>query len=263
MASKKTCPMIARSDWGVGQIQQRGLAHSLSKAQSPVGFHGPKTAGWLVFLNGAHRGEDMRLPVGESKIGSNWQCDLVLTGVGVGSAHALMRVGVDKCYVSPHAGNRLVKINNEVIGGPCDVADGALITFGELHAVFRSAEAFLPGYKPSMLVAPEGLPHQSDAPLSTRGWLVIARGPMMGQDFRLVQGRNRLGLAEGLEVTIVDSHLHKSALALNCKPTGCIIDSIAEGVSVRIGEEVAKKGRILLDSEVIQIDHLEGYLKWL
>ncbi|MCP2041021.1 hypothetical protein L1281_001611 [Neisseria sp. HSC-16F19] len=34
------------------------------------------------------------------------------------------------------------------------------------------------------------------------GWLVVAAGPGQGQDFRLIQGENRIGVGEGLEVCL-------------------------------------------------------------
>ena len=261
--AKKTCSMVARSDWGVGQVQNRGLAHTLSRGQSPVGFHGPRTGGWLVFLNGAHRGEDMRVPIGESKLGSAWVCDLILTGVGIGSQHAILRVGMGEASVIPAAGNREVKVNNRLITGSTEILDGTLISVGDLHAIFRFAMPYAPGYQAQVPVSPVGMPNQGALARVTRGWLVIGRGAYMGQDFRLVNGRNRIGSSEGLELTLSDPHLQKVAMALECQVSSCVISFIANGVNVKVGGEIAKQGRTLVDSDVIQLDHVEAYLKWL
>lgn len=261
--TKSACPMLARSDWGVGNIQQKGLSHTLSRLQSPVGFHGPKTAGWLVFLNGAHRGEDMRVPVGESKIGSSWTSDVVLTGPGVGSLHAVLRMGLGEATIVPAAANRDIRVNNVQVTGPTDLQDGTLISMGDLHAVMRFAVAMTPGYSPTELVKPQQLPSQAAPKIMTCGWLVITRGPLMGQDFRLVNGLNRIGSGPKLEISIADQNLIKEAIALDCSvQKGCVLKSVSEGRAVKVNGSVIEIGRVLRDSDLLAIDHLEMLIKW-
>lgn len=261
---KTACPMIARSDWGVGNIQQKGNAHSLSLTQSTVGFHGPRTAGWLVFLNGAHRGEDLRVPVGESKIGSSWNCDLVLTGVGVGSQHATLKAGIEEAELHPLSGARDVRINNTRISNTQKLEDGDLITLGDLHAVFRVAMPFNSGYKPKVTVKPESMPVQTAPRFSTLGWLVMQRGPLMGQDFRLVNGLNRIGSSSGLEVSIPDANLVELGFTLDCSSAkGCVIQSIQNERAIKLNGSLVDIGKLVQDSDVIAFDHLEMLVKWL
>ena len=261
--SKSTCPMLARSDWGVGNIQQKGLSHTLSRLQSPVGFHGPKTAGWLVFLNGAHRGEDMRIPIGDSKIGSSWTSDIVLTGPGVGSLHATLRMGSGEASIIPVAANREVRVNNAQILGPTALKDGALLTFGDLHAVMRFAVAMTPGYLPPEYAKPQNIPSQSAPKVMTCGWLVVTRGPLMGQDFRLINGVNRIGSGADIEVSIADQNLIKDAISLDCSiQKGCILKTVGDGRAVKVNGSVCELNKVLRDSDLLAVDHLEMLVKW-
>ncbi len=258
----ETCPMLARSDWGVGHIHQKGLTHSLSPVQSPVGFHGPRVGGWLVFLNGCHRGEDMRLPIGETKIGSSWLSDVVLTGIGVGSQHANIRVGSDEASVTPRSAERILKINNSVISSETKINDGCLISFGELHCIFRRVEQFSPGYRPPSAPYPTLMPNQPAHHESVCGWVVISNGPTIGQDFRLISGSNRIGSEAGLEVAIADPDLGRIAFVLDAGAGEGKIKEITPGTIIFINDQPAKAGDHVHDSDSIRVGGLEGYIKW-
>lgn len=261
--SKSTCPMLARSDWGVGSVQQKGLSHTLSRQQSPVGFHGPKTAGWLVFLNGAHRGEDIRVPIGDSKVGSSWTSDVVLTGPGVGSLHMTLRMGAGEASVIPAAANRDVRVDNIQVNGPTVLTDGCLLTIGDLHCIVRFAVPMTPGYQPPETAKPLTIASQPSPKVMTCGWLIVTRGPLMGQDFRLINGLNRIGSGIGLEVSIADQNLIKEAIGLDCSvQKGCILKSVSDGRAVKVNGSVCELGKQLRDSDVLAVDHLEMLLKW-
>jgi len=260
--NSETCPMLSRSDWGVGHIQQRGLTHSLSVGQSPVGFHGPKVAGWLVVLNGCHRGEDIRLPIGESKLGSAWTSDFVITGVGIGSQHALIRMGMGEGSIIPSAPDKIIKINNQRITGPQALSDDMLITIGEMNCVLRFADRQGRGYQPPEVPKTPSLPTQAVLREMVCGWLVITKGTYLGQDFRLVTGNSRVGSAAGLEVTIADPHLARHALTLDITAKDCKVTWIADGHKLLINGSAADLGAIVRESDIFNIDHVEGYLKW-
>lgn len=257
-----TCPMLARSDWGVGHIQQRGLGHALSAGQSPVGFHGPRVGGWLVFLNGCHRGEDMRLPVGETKLGSSWLSDVVLTGIGIGSQHALIQMGVGGAMIAPLAGDRTVKLNNVQIADAQTLEDGCLVSIGELHCVYRSADQMSRGYRPKDTPRPLHMPAQSSHRENLCGWLVITKGAMLGQDFRLINGRVRIGSEPGLEVTIADPNLAKDALTLSVSGKEGQVSSIGESSKLLVNGVESGVNSILKESDTVVIDQVEGYIKW-
>ncbi|MDC3378836.1 FHA domain-containing protein [Planctomycetota bacterium] len=53
----------------------------LEDAKSPV-------AGWLVALSGKHKGEDFRVREGKTSVGSDMQCDIVLTDDYISTRHA-------------------------------------------------------------------------------------------------------------------------------------------------------------------------------
>ena len=254
--------MVARSDWGVGNIQQKGISHTLSRMQSSVGFHGPKTGGWIVFLNGAHRGEDIRIPIGESKLGSSWTNDIVLTGVGIGSFHATLRIGMEDGSLLPAAANRDIKINNSQITGPHQLHDGDLISFGDLHGIFRSSAQHAPGYIPPSYQKPTSMPLQTLPKITTCGWIIALRGPLMGQDFRLVNGVNRLGTRPGLEITIADPHLVEHACSIQCSPSkGSILINARQDRPIKVSGRIAENGVQLRDCDVLSLDHMELLVK--
>ncbi len=254
--------MLARSDWGVGQVQSKGLTHALSIGQSPVGFHGPRVAGWLVFINGCHRGEDMRLPVGETRLGSAWTNDYVLTGIGVGSQHCVIRMGIGEGTIIPLALDRVVRVNNQPISNAQDISDGDLISVGELHGIVRFAEQMSRGYSPPESPKPQSMPIQASHRELVCGWLVMTRGALLGQDFRLVGGACRIGSALNREVTVPDAHLAKHALTLAVSPKECKVTWIAAGQKVLVNGNEIGADTVIKDSDVILIDHVEAYLKW-
>jgi len=47
--------------------------------------------GWIVALNGQHKGEDFRLRVGKNVLGTAADCDIVLTDKKISRKHATLR----------------------------------------------------------------------------------------------------------------------------------------------------------------------------
>jgi hypothetical protein len=205
----------------------------------------------------------MRLPVGESKIGSAWQNDSVITGVGVGSYHASINVGVNEATITPSAANRLVKVNNSPISGRQSLEDGCLLTIGEVHCIFRFASAYASGYTHPMTPVPQNMPAQILPMEMVCGWLVFSRGPSMGQDFRLINGECRIGAEPGLEVSLPDANLSKHVLTLSVSRRDCKITWISDPKKLRVNGHEVQPYHALRDSDVIIFDHMEAYLKWL
>jgi hypothetical protein len=261
--SKVTCPMIARSDWGVGGVHQRGLAHTRSLGQSSIGFNGSQTGGWIVFLNGAHRGEDVRLTLGDLKIGSAWNSDIILTGVGIGSFHASIKIGLEEITITPSSDSRDVRIQNTSLKKTTVLADGDLVSFGDLHGIFRSAQPYTPGYKPKDYARPDSLPSQAAPTHMVCGWLIMQRGPLTGQDFRLINGVCRIGSAINIEVSIPDANIPAHVLTLKASPSkGCQIIHIADQKAAKVNGSVVEVGQPLRDSDVLSVDHMEMLVKW-
>ena len=50
----------------------------------------PPVVGWLIALDGKHKGEDFKIVEGKNKIGKNADCDVVITDEFVSSEHALV-----------------------------------------------------------------------------------------------------------------------------------------------------------------------------
>jgi pSer/pThr/pTyr-binding forkhead associated (FHA) protein len=69
-----------------------GPARSASKTQL---LAKPTVVGWLVALDGKHKGEDFRIIEGKNKIGKNADCQVVLTDDGISGEHALVTFDKD------------------------------------------------------------------------------------------------------------------------------------------------------------------------
>jgi hypothetical protein len=227
-----------------------------------VGFHGPRVGGWLVALNGCHRGEDLRLPIGETKLGSSWLSDLVLTGIGVGSQHAKIRMGLGEAWIIPVAEDKSVKINNIVVKSEHKLEDGCLLSVGEVHLVFRLSDCQTPGYRVSEAPRPTNMPNQASHRETVCGWLVISNGAAMGQDYRLVNGRCRIGSEVGLEVTIADHNLASVAASLQVSGSDCKITNIHTKTNFLVNGSRAEVNSSLRESDRVQIGPIEGYIKW-
>jgi hypothetical protein len=187
----------------------------------------------------------------------------VVTGVGVGSQHAILKAGVGEASITPVAANRVIKVNNDLISGRQSLDDGCLVTIGEVHCIYRSAEVFSPGYVPTVAPMPIHMPAQTLPLEMVCGWLVFNRGVCTGQDFRLIHGSNRVGSMPGLEISIPDSNSPAHALTLEASSKECKIHWAKDYRLIRVNGREIQAGQVLLDSDVIEMDHLEAYVKWL
>lgn len=230
--------------------------------QSPAGLHAGRTGAWLVFLSGCHRGEDVRLPVGSTGIGSSWAADIVLTAPGLSSRHAQITLKDGANWIAPLGGDRLVAVNGERVSGQTALEDGDLISFADLHAIIRFAKDYAPGCRPVGRPRPALAPNLGDRMATyTVAWLVAASGARAGQDWRLIRGTNRLGSAMGLEITWPDTDWPEVACTLQCDLTSCVLASWAPELTVLVNDSPAKTEQPLVDSDRLQIGNLEFYLK--
>ena len=85
----------------------------------------------------------------------------------------------------------------------------------------------------------------------------------MGQDFRLINGVNRIGSGAELEVSIPDQNLIKEAISLECsQQKGCQVKSAGEGRAIKVNGSICEVGKTLRDSDLLAVDHLEMLVKW-
>ena len=139
----------------------------------------------------------------------------------------------------------------------------SLVTLGEMHCIFRLSEQFTSGYVPTESPAPINMPSQVLPSEAVCGWLVMSKGLMVGQDFRLVNGECRLGSASGLELTIPDANVPKHALTFFVSPKECRISWVADQIKLSVNAAEVGVNALLGESDHVQIDQLEGYIKWL
>lgn len=265
--TQRTCPNTVRnSKWDGAEHHERGAWHQLCTTQSPVGLKGGMTGAWLVFLNGCHAGEDVRLALGPTSIGSAWTSEAVLTGPEIGSHHASISVQTVKASIAPAAPVRILKVNGERVSGDTPLVDGDLISFAETHAVLRFAAAFSPGYKPNArprpeltLVKPAGEAERA----TTTGWLVAASGARFGQDWRIVRGTNRMGGGVDLEICWPDGGLPPDACTFQSDGQAIKLASFDKSVQVAVNDGPATLNQALQDSDRLTIAGMEFYLKCL
>lgn len=262
--SGRTCPMVARGSWDVASAQQRDSWHRLCKTQSPAGLRGNATGAWLVFLSGSHRGEDARLAVGTTVVGSAWSAELVLTGPDVGSQHATLVVADWSATIAPSGQSRDVRVNGERISSETTLVDADLISFGELHAILRFAKFQTPGYRPTARPRPTlgpALGHESR--LFTAGWLIALTQARYGQDWRLVKGVNRLGSELDIEIYWPENGLPAHAIAIDCALDKMTLSEVNDRVRVTLNGTPATVGSVLRDSDRIKLNDAEFYVKCL
>src|SRR5262245_22865422 len=56
----------------------------------------PPVVGWLVALDGKHKGDDFRIVEGKNKIGRNADCQVVISDESIGGEHALISYDRDE-----------------------------------------------------------------------------------------------------------------------------------------------------------------------
>lgn len=257
----RTCPMIARNRWEGADVGHRSALHLLSRGQNPVGLSLARTAAWLVFLNGSHRGEDARLVLGATTIGSAWNAQLVLTAPDVRSHHATLRLGEDAATILRGAQGNAVDVNGARISEATPLHDGDLIAFAELQAVLIFARPYFDSARPAPRPRPVVHSPNGGARLFTTAWLVATSGSIAGRDWRLTNGENRIGSAHGCEVTLGDNDIPAEALRLAGDLEGTKI--VAAHPCVSIDGRPAKAGDILRDSARVRIHTAELYFKCL
>ena len=249
------CPLAAHGLWRTPVRAQFGISHSLSLTQSAAGFSANPVGGWLVAMDGAHLGEDFRLCQGSNVVGAGVDVDVAVTSPGMSSKHARITCFGRGGEVEDIGGKGGVVINGEPVRLAA-LQDGDDLRFGGCRFIFRTAARFEPGYRPSYRPRPATKPVQTV--LERRyimGWLVARNGELIGRDFRLVRGDNRIGSAPDIEIHLVDAALTELA---------CVIRCDSEGVHLMIPSpenQGLQKSRALLDSDELSVGTHEFWVK--
>lgn len=83
-------PSTATMSRGTAASATRGTAGDAGKTMFLPQAKRPPVVGWLIALDGKHKGEDFKIVEGKNKLGKNADCDVVLTDDFISGEHALI-----------------------------------------------------------------------------------------------------------------------------------------------------------------------------
>ena len=95
-----------------------------------------EVCGWLVALNGQHKGEDFRLRVGKNVIGTAADCDIVLSDKKLSRKHATIRYEGGEFQIADLDSSNGCFVNDEKIQKH-DLIDNDIIKLGDIEFEFK------------------------------------------------------------------------------------------------------------------------------
>jgi len=95
-----------------------------------------EVCGWLVALNGQHKGEDFRLRVGKNVIGTAADCDLVLSDKKLSRKHATIRFEGGEYQIADLDSSNGCFVNDEKVQKH-DLIDNDIIKLGDIEFEFK------------------------------------------------------------------------------------------------------------------------------
>ena len=95
-----------------------------------------EVCGWLVALNGQHKGEDFRLRVGKNVIGTAADCDVVLSDKKLSRKHATIRYEGGEFQIADLDSSNGCFVNDEKIQKH-DLIDNDIIKLGDIEFEFK------------------------------------------------------------------------------------------------------------------------------
>ena len=119
--------MLNVSDLGGGGGAEKGRGSSDKSRE---------VCGWLVALNGQHKGEDFRLRVGKNVIGTAADCDIVLTDKKISRKHSTIRYEGGEFQIADLDSSNGCFVNDEKIQKH-DLIDNDIIKLGDIEFEFK------------------------------------------------------------------------------------------------------------------------------
>ena len=95
-----------------------------------------EVCGWLVALNGAHKGEDFRLRIGKNVIGTAADCDVVLSDKKLSRKHATIRYEGGEFQIADLDSSNGTSVNDEKVQKH-DLIDNDIIKLGDIEFEFK------------------------------------------------------------------------------------------------------------------------------
>src|SRR5439155_589971 len=95
-----------------------------------------EVCGWMVALNGQHKGEDFRLRVGKNVLGTAADCDIVLTDKKISRKHATVRYEGGEFQIADLDSSNGTFVNDEKVQKH-DLIDNDIIKLGDIEFEFK------------------------------------------------------------------------------------------------------------------------------
>ncbi len=95
-----------------------------------------EVCGWIVALNGQHKGEDFRLRVGKNVLGTAADCDIVLTDKKISRKHATVRYEGGEFQIADLDSSNGTYVNDEKVQKH-DLIDNDIIKLGDIEFEFK------------------------------------------------------------------------------------------------------------------------------
>ena len=95
-----------------------------------------EVCGWLVALNGQHKGEDFRLRVGKNVIGTAADCDIVLSDKKLSRKHATIRFEGGEFQIADLDSSNGTHVNDEKVQKH-DLIDNDIVKLGDIEFEFK------------------------------------------------------------------------------------------------------------------------------
>jgi|SRR5262245_17683916 len=91
-----TCPYCPAPSRATERVTPPPVITAATKTSLLVERKRPPVVGWLIALDGKHKGEDFKIVEGKNKVGKNADCEVVITDEFVSSEHALINYDKDE-----------------------------------------------------------------------------------------------------------------------------------------------------------------------
>jgi hypothetical protein len=95
-----------------------------------------EVCGWIVALNGQHKGEDFRLRTGKNVLGTAADCDIVLTDKKISRKHATVRYEGGEFQIADLDSSNGTFVNDEKVQKH-DLIDNDIIKLGDIEFEFK------------------------------------------------------------------------------------------------------------------------------
>jgi hypothetical protein len=126
---------MAQNGGGTAMVNLSDLGGGVEKGRGS-GDKSREVCGWIVALNGQHKGEDFRLRVGKNVIGTAADCDIVLTDKKISRKHTTIRYEGGEFQIADLDSSNGCFVNDEKVQKH-DLIDNDIIKLGDIEFEFK------------------------------------------------------------------------------------------------------------------------------